>query len=126
MRAYVTATEFTAATGSTATHYQIQRASLTIDEALVGMVYATDSVGLPTEAEVLQAIKDATVAQLVALTTAEASAGHLKAASIGSASYTLDAPTATGTALPSGGGLCEDAGRILRRAGLSATVALYG
>ena len=127
MRAYVTATEYNTATGGAATHYQIQRASLAIDEALVGMLYDTDVNNLPTDADVLQAVKDATVAQLVALTTAESSQGSLKAASIGSASYTLDAPPSTGLVLPSGGGLCEDAIRILRQAGLlAATVALYG
>lgn len=108
------------------TEDQIRRASLAVDEALIGAIYEVDADGMPTDTVLLQATKDACMAQVAALAAAETSP-TLTAASIGSASYSFAAKIPDGLTLPAGGGLCADAARFLQIAGLSPVgVITYG
>lgn len=116
-RSYITTADYLAATGNPATEDQIRRASLAVDRALIGAIYATDTDGIPTDAGVLAAVKDATLAQVAAVATAEGTR-TLKSASIGSASYTYADPIPGGRTLPAGGGLCPDAYAALQVAGV--------
>lgn len=115
--AYVTSDEFFAATEVQTTPDQLQRASLAVDRALIGALYDTDADSVPTNAAVLQAVKDATTAQARAIVAAEG-AQVLKSASIGSASYAYADPIRGGITLPAGGGLCPDALAALQVAAL--------
>ena len=67
MAAYATATDFTNYTGQTATADTprlLQRASDALDARLIGAYYAADVNGLPTDATQLQALNNATCAQV--------------------------------------------------------------
>jgi len=120
-RVYVTAAEY-----GDATDDQLARASLAVDRALIGAIYDTDSNGMPTDADVLAAIKRATIAQARAIAAVDGGP-LLKSASIGSASYSYDTRTPDGLTLPAGGGLCPDAAAELQLAGLTPTgVIIYG
>lgn len=48
----------------TAAAYQLREASLVIDEALLGAIYDTDTAGMPTATTVVEALRDATCAQV--------------------------------------------------------------
>ena len=116
-RIYVDATEFHTTTGLDVTEDQLRRASIAVDRALIGALYATDADGIPTDTTVLAAVKDATIAQAGALIAAEGTR-VLKSASVGSASYTYADPIPGGSTLPKGGGLCPDAHAALQVAGV--------
>lgn len=101
----------------------VERASLAVDSALVGVWYETDADQLPTDATILAAVKDATRYQADAilddlLIGLGEKAPRVKSAQIGSASYTLDGSTSAAGTLPVDGTLCPDAVRALKVAGL--------
>lgn len=97
---------------------QAGRASLAVDAALIGAVYSTDQGGMPTDPQILEALRDATRCQARALAAAEGRM-EAKSASIGSASFTLVERIPGGLTLPPAGGLCPDAVRVLHVAGLT-------
>jgi hypothetical protein len=102
----------------TVTEDQIRRASLAVDRALIGALYATDDQGMPTDPDVVEALRDATVAQTRAIASTETGGPALKSATIGRASYTYVDATPGGLTLPAGGRLCPDATTILQLASL--------
>lgn len=116
---YATSDEYQDAVGQNATDRQLADASLAVDKALIGAIYNTDSDGLPTDPNLLAAMKRATIAQARAIISA--SAQTLKSASIGSASYSYADPIPNGITLPAGGGLCPDALTELQLVGLTPT-----
>ncbi len=104
---------------------QLERASLAVDKALIGALYDTDNDGAPTDPDVVDALKRATIFQARAIAAAEVPS--LKSASIGSASYSYADRIPDGLTLPAGGGLCPDASAALQLAGLTpAGVIVYG
>lgn len=129
-RTYLSATEYPAqvfesgyVVGTELAARIVERASLAVDSALVGVWYETDADQLPTDTDLLDTIKRATRYQADAiledhLVTAGERAPRVKAAQIGSASYTLDASAGAASALPADGSLCADAVRVLKVAGL--------
>lgn len=101
----------------------VERASLAVDSALVGVWYETDADQLPTDADILAAVKQATLYQADALLEDHLVAvgerpPRIKSAQIGSASYTLDNTAGAAGVLPANGSLCPDAVRALKVAGL--------
>lgn len=125
-RIYATPLEV-GAVGVEASADQCRRASLAVDTALIGAWYDTDDDGMPTDAAVLEAVKQAAIAQCRAIIANEATDQPLKSASIGGASYTYADRADSGLTLPTGGGLCADAANELRVAGvLPVGVVSYG
>ena len=101
----------------------IERATMAVDSALVGVWYETGPDHLPTDADLLDAIRTATLYQTEAivddlLIASGAKPPRIRTASIGSASYTLDSTAGTARTLPADGSLCPDARTVLRVAGL--------
>lgn len=120
----------------------LRSASLLVDRALIGAVYATDSTGKATDAAVLTALADATCAQAdtwqalridPAKGAADDSVKPVTSKSIGSATITYE-KTATGAASASTDAraraavtLSDNAAQILATAGLLTTrVWTYG
>lgn len=105
----------------------LARASLAIDNALIGARYAHDAAEMPTEPKIIEAMRDATCAQVqwydeTGDTTGSGAADRFQSASIGSAGYTRGY-TGAGSAAGSGTGLAPTAAEILKVAGF--TVGLY-
>ncbi len=108
----------------------LRTASLAVREGTELCFYDTDSSGMPTDAALLQAFNDATCCQAAYL-SAEAvdpnrggviDTGIETSVGIGSARITYADAQATVAAKQAAlGGLCPDAARILRNAGLYAT-----
>lgn len=104
----------------------LRRASMVVDQMLLGAVYDVDDDRLPTNADVVEALRDATCAQAeYARATGDASlvgAAGITQVSIGSLSYTK---AATGTAATTTGGngrWSPTAWEILQQAGLTGHV----
>lgn len=133
MRAYMTTADYQTMTGKTVTEDMLKRASLTVDDALMGAVYAVDSQGIPTDSDVLDAVRWAIVWQVDALTRADsressasALGGKITSAKIGSASYNVDPSPVWGDLDAVPGELCTRAALTLRTAGLGLAVKSYG
>lgn len=117
-------TESAAATGA------LRTASLRVSEAIAGDFYDADGTGLPTNATILQAVKDATCAHALAVLSLDIStdaggavtAGAVTSVGIGSARKTYaDATAAAAARAAAAGRLVPDALSILRIAGLGTT-----
>lgn len=127
MPQYATPAEYTSYTGGTTTDRVLTVASNRIDEVLIGAVYDVDDNDLPTDATILAALKNATCEQALFMDeegdtsgTGNASTGTLQSASIGSASYSMDATAAAEKRqnTPSGAPIAPGALSILRVEGL--------
>lgn len=108
----------------------LRTASLAVREATELCFYVTDATGMPTDAAILQAFQDATCSQAAALDANDVdplAGGTLEAGvhssdGIGSARITYaDAVAAAEAKQRLLGGLCVEAARIIRNAGLYAT-----
>lgn len=120
----------------------LRSASLLVDRALVGAVYVTDDTGIATDADVLQALADATCAQAATWAAlgidpaggqAGATSGQVVAKTIGTARIEYDRGSATGRSNAGNARadaavtLTADAVQILANAGLLTTrVWTYG
>jgi hypothetical protein len=97
----------------------LARASEDIDDALLTALYCTDSDGMPTEVDVIDALRDATCAQVEYQQetgdTGTGAAGRWDSVSLGPVSLSGRKDASTG---PQGVDLAPRAGRALRRAGL--------
>ena len=123
-RVYATPEQLTEWTGRPApadAERLLKRASEDIDAALVAAVYATDAAGMPTDPAVVQALADATCAQIEFQQetgdTGTGAAGRWGSVSLGPVSLSDRKDT------PGGGGggdvdLAPRAHRALRAAGL--------
>jgi hypothetical protein len=121
-RVYATSADYTAWTGQTAPagiERLLARASEDVDDALLTAVYSTDADGMPTEADVIAALRDAACAQVEyqqdAGDTGTGAAGRWESVSLGPVSLSGRKDAATG---PEGLDLAPRAYRALRRAGL--------
>lgn len=102
-RVYATEDDYKTWTGddtATATTAQLRNASLVVDELLATAVYDVDEDDLPTDDAVIEALRDATCAQLewwneTGDTSGVGASGQFQSASIGSASYTRGDTTST-------------------------------
>ncbi|MGI5350213.1 hypothetical protein ACQEU8_36580 [Streptomyces sp. CA-250714] len=121
-RVYATPEQLSAWTGQPAppgAERLLARASEDVDDALLAALYATDAAGMPTHPDTVQALADATCAQVeYQLATGDdgtGAAGRWDSVSIGPVSLSgrKDGPTAAGDV-----GLAPRAHRALRRAGL--------
>lgn len=121
-RVYATPEQLSAWTGEPAppdAERLLARASEDVDDALLCAVYATNDAGMPTDPAVVQALADATCAQVeYQLATGDdgtGAAGRWGSVSIGPVSLgdRRDSPTAAGDV-----DLAPRAHRALRRAGL--------
>nr|WTB07398.1 hypothetical protein OG546_26175 [Streptomyces antimycoticus] len=121
-RVYATPEQYTAWTGQPApadADRLLARASEDVDDALTTAVYATDALGMPTDPAIVQALADATCAQVeyqqATGDDGTGAAGRWDAVSIGPVSLSgrKDGPTAAGDV-----DLAPRAYRALRRAGL--------
>lgn len=124
-RIYATPDQFTAWTGkadddSPALARQLTRASEDIDDALRTAVYATDAAGMPIYPDVIEALANATCAQVEYQQetgdTGTGAQGRWDSVSLGPVSLSgrKDAPAGG----PTGLDLAPRAERALRRAGL--------
>lgn len=130
MLVYATSADLTKWTGTTApdnADQLLRTASLAVRNATKTARYDVDTDGLPTDADTLQAFKDATCAQAAALAAAKvdpAAGGVLKAGvatskSVGSASIGYaDSAAAAAAKQALLTSLCPDAASILTQAGL--------
>lgn len=133
MLIYASSTDLAAWTGTAAPANAaglLRSASLAVREGTELCFYATDTTGMPTDATVLQAFNDATCAQAAWLAAVDVDPnrggvleeGVESSAGIASARITYaDAPAAAEAKQRALTGLCPDAQRILRNAGLYAT-----
>lgn len=119
---YATAEQLAAWTGQPApadADRLLARASEDIDDALATAVYDTDSTGMPTDAEIVSALADATCAQVEYQTATgddgTGAAGRWSSVSIGPVSLSGRTNAPSG---PSDLDLAPRAERRLRRAGL--------
>ncbi|MEV5086875.1 hypothetical protein AB0N18_02810 [Streptomyces griseoincarnatus] len=121
-RVYATPEQFTAWTGQQPPadiERLLARASEDVDAALVTAVYATDALGMPTDPRVIQALADATCAQVeyqqATGDDGTGAAGRWGSVSLGPVSLgdRRDGPTAAGDV-----DLAPRAHRTLRGAGL--------
>ncbi|MBX6357359.1 MAG: hypothetical protein IRZ05_16090 [Micromonosporaceae bacterium] len=121
-RVYATPEQLTAWTGQPAppdAERLLARASEDVDDALISAVYATDAAGMPTDPAIVQALADATCAQVeyqqATGDDGTGAAGRWDSVSIGPVSLSgrADAPAAAGDV-----DLAPRAYRVLRRAGL--------
>ncbi|CAM2785902.1 MULTISPECIES: hypothetical protein [Streptomyces] len=121
-RVYATPEQLAAWTGQPAppgAERLLARASEDVDDALLSAVYRTDETGMPTDPAVVQALANATCAQVeYQLATGDdgtGAAGRWDSVSIGPVSLSgrKDGPTAAGDV-----DLAPRAHRALRRAGL--------
>lgn len=98
-RVYASETDYQAWSGessATVPAPTLARASLAVDKALIGAWYSTNETGMPIEAKIVAALKDATCAQIRAIRKLETAGGDgipgkVTSASIGSANYTIEA-----------------------------------
>lgn len=131
---YAASTDLAAWTGTAAPANATQllrSASLLVRDATACDYYAADPTGLPTDATILQAFKDATCAHAALWAAAgidpaagEAKARVLSSKGIGTARLTYaDAQAAADAAAASLRELCPEGRRILRDAGLASTSA---
>jgi hypothetical protein len=135
---YATSDDLAAWTGSTAPDNAatlLRTASLIVRRATMTATYAVDETGAPTDADVLDAFRDATCAQAAAmaandvdpLAASAGAAGEIASSSIGSASisFATDASTSALTrSLLSA--VTDEAAMILSRAGLTAQPVYVG
>jgi hypothetical protein len=133
--AYATAADLATWTGATApvnAAQLLRRASALVRKATAVAFYATDTTGLPTDADTLQAFNDATCAQATfwAVNNIDPSGGALTQSGIltskrlGSASLNYDAAgsgsvTAWQAKVAATSELCEEAFDILSAAGIN-------
>ena len=123
--AYATHTNLTGAGSSVVipddTWYTLDTASARIDEILIGAVYDVAVHGMPTDADVIDTLKRATVAQALFMLQGGDETGQtagLQSQTIGRTAWTRKATTGrVGTAY------APDAVTILRTAGLLPTTA---
>lgn len=96
-RVYATLSDYRGYTGDTtdtASVALLTRASLDIDNALKGALYdVDDNTGLPTKTKVIEALRDATCAQVqwwdeIGDTSGTGAAGQFQSAQLGTAAYT--------------------------------------
>lgn len=118
----------------------LRSASLLVTEETITAFYDVDDTGLPTDTSVLQAFSDATCAQAALWVTLGVDPNlngvdistPVKSSKIGTAEIQYDtqlvsSPAALASVQAVISGLCEDAQRILRQAGLLGTrVWTYG
>ena len=135
---YATSDDLTDWTGTTAPDNAtalLRTASLIVRRATMTATYAVDETGAPTDADILDAFRDATCAQAAALAAndvdpagaAAGASGEIASSSIGSASisFATDASTSALTrSLLSD--LTDEAAMILSRAGLTAQPVYVG
>ena len=138
MRAYMTLAEFQSLSGNSTTEDMIKRATLQVENALVGVVYAVTSQGIPSDADTLEAVRWAIIYQVQSLErfdqrVANADSrtsqfgGVLTSAGIGSANFTITEGGAIRTDLDSEPGmLCIRSRMTLQTAGLSSSAVGYG
>jgi hypothetical protein len=121
-RVYATPEQLTAWTGQPApadADRLLARASEDIDDALISAVYCTDAAGMPTDPAIVQALADATCAQVeyqqATGDDGTGAAGRWDSVTIGPVSLSgrTDSPAAAGDV-----DLAPRAYRVLRRAGL--------
>ncbi len=135
---YATSADLATWTGATAPDNAdalLRTASLIVRRATMTATYSVDETGLPTDADVVDAFRDATCAQAAALAAndvdpaaaAAGAAGEIASSSIGSASISFagDANTSALTrSLLSA--LTDEAAMILSNAGLTAQPVYVG
>lgn len=120
LRQYATTAEYAASplTDGTTTDRALVAASLDVDTLLTTAVYATDANGLPTDTDVADAIRDATIAQAQYAAglgdNANVGAGRITQAQIGSVSFQRRGSGGQDTP----GRYSPQAVQILRQAGL--------
>ena len=120
LRQYATTAQYATSplTDGTTTDQALVAASLDVDQLLTTAVYDTDEDGLPTDQDVADAIRDATIAQAQHAASkgdpANVGAGAITQASIGSVQFTRRG--ATGGEVP--GRYSPQAQQILGQAGL--------
>ncbi|MFE7853747.1 hypothetical protein [Streptomyces sp. NPDC057403] len=111
--------EFTGQTAPAGIERLLARASEDIDSALLTAVYSTDADGMPTETDVIEALRDAVCAQVEYQQetgdTGTGAAGRWDSVSLGPVSLSGRKDAATG---PAGLDLAPRAERALKRAGL--------
>lgn len=125
--------EWSGESSATPADVLFRRASEVIDEVLTASYYLVDDDGAPTEAAEIEALKEATCAQVQAFlaagdTTGSGSSTVWESAKIGSLSLSgRKTGTASGAITVSGVQVAASAVRILRLAGLLGHgVTLYG
>ena len=99
----------------------LARASLDLDEALIGAWYSVNGEGMPVDGKIITALKEATCAQVHATRKGQAAGGDgipgkVTSASIGGASYTIEAGPDPDEIMDNG--LSRSANSILRVEGL--------
>ncbi|MFJ3867906.1 hypothetical protein [Streptomyces nigra] len=121
-RVYATSGDYAEFTGQTAPagiERLLARASEDVDSALLSAVYSTDADGMPTEADVAAALRDAVCAQVEYQQetgdTGTGAAGRWDSVSLGPVSLSGRKDAAPG---PEALDLAPRAHRALRRAGL--------
>lgn len=118
-RQYATVADFEESplTTGTTTDQALVAASLDVDQMLLTAIYNTDDQGMPTDPDVAEAVKDATIAQAQYATglgdAANVGAGHITQARIGSISFTR-----RGSGRETPGRYSPQALQILSQAGL--------
>lgn len=121
LRQYATTAEYATSplTSGTSTDQALVAASLDVDQMLLSSVYDVDADGLPTDTDVADALRDATIAQAQHAAAkgdvANVGAGTITQASIGSVSFQRRG--AGGGATP--GRYSPQAQQILQQAGLT-------
>lgn len=110
---------------------QVERASLHVLAALRGYAFAVDASGMPTDPALLSALRDATLHQVAAIVEADKvaageSLGPLVSASIGSASYTLRAPSTGNLDAVAAGQLVTEARLALSAVPMTRPVYVHG
>ncbi|MCX5362880.1 hypothetical protein OG864_29720 [Streptomyces sp. NBC_00124] len=121
-RVYATSEDYVRFTGQTAPagiERLLARASEDVDSALLTALYCTDAGGMPTEADVIDALRDAVCAQVEYQQetgdTGTGAAGRWDSVSLGPVALSGRKDTASG---PEALDLAPRAHRALRRAGL--------
>lgn len=131
VRVYATAADYQtwsndAITAPARLAFLLQRASQTIDSAMVASVYQTDVNGYPTDGFTIEAFRDATCAQVAWMVDQDDDTGvkqRLSSVSVGGLSFTRAGNVAAGNALPV---LAPTALQILRQAGALPNAPLVG
>ena len=140
MRAYMTTAQYHTLTAKDTTEDMLKRASLSVEIALIGTVYLADDQGVPSDADVLLAVRwaiayqieslgrfDARIAAATARVNTLGLGGKVTSAKIGTASYTMADPDLIWTDLDSeSGDVCLRSLMILHTAGLQVSAAAYG
>lgn len=121
LRQYATTAQFAASplTSGTSTDQALVTASLDVDQLLLTAHYDVDEDGLPTDQDVIDAIRDATIAQAQFAAgkgdVANVGAGTITSARIGSVQFSRSG--SSGQAVP--GRYSSQARQILAQAGLT-------